>query len=141
MLISLRIVNISWYPCVSVLYLFISVHISAFLSISVHICPYLSISVHIQKLSFWKKLNFSKKISFKFVLRKGVPVRSSKIQNSLIHTRNRSQDLPGLSNSPIFSTDYAVKSYILLGTYFKKMFINVRICPYPCICEYLFKSL
>ena len=141
MLISLHIVNIKWYSCVSVLYPFIYSYICAYLCISVHICAYLFIS---KNLIFQKKTKFFKKqkFSFKFVLRKGRPVRSSKLQNSLIHTRNRSQDLPGVCNSPNRCADSAVTenhSFCLvhISKICSYLSISVHICSYLCICAFM----
>jgi len=153
MLKSFHIVSICWYLCVSVLYPFIYSYICAYLCISVHICAYLCISVHIcaylfisKNLIFQKKTLFFKKqkFSFKFVLRKGRPVRSSKLQNCLIHTRNRSQDLPGVCNSPNRCADSAVKIIHLVWYIFLKcvhicqyLFISVHICAYARLCVHL----
>ena len=134
MLKSFHIVSICWYLCVSVLYPFIYSYICAYMCISVHICAYLCISVHICSDCSYPKTWFFKKqkFSFKFVLRKGRPVRSSKLQNSLIHTRNRSQDLPGVCNSPNRCADSAVKIIHLVWYIFLK---------YVHICQYLFISV
>ena len=88
----------------------------------------------------------------KYVLKKGASVRTSKIQNSLIRTRNRSLDLPVLSRRLNHWTDTAVKIiaafwYIFLkhvyiclylsisGHIYTYLLISVYICAYPFISQ------
>ena len=118
--------------------------------VSVHICAYLFIS---QNFILKKKPNFSKKMNFdcRYVLKKGAPVRTSKIQNSLIRTRNRSLDLSVLCSRLNHWADTAVKIFALFWYIFLKhvyiylyLSISVHIYTYLLIsvyiCAYLFIS-
>ena len=106
-------------------------HIRLNLCICVHMCVYVCLSVQIKNFVLNKTLSLNFFFGYKPVLRKGVPVCSSKSENSLIHTRNRSQDLPVLCNRPNHCADSAVKIYILFGTYFWKKFQERT---YACLC-------
>ena len=105
----------------------------AFTLTSVHICAYLFVSRHF--ILMVKTLILEeKKFGFKYVLKKGGPVRSPKIENSLIHTRNRSRDLLVPCNSPNHLANTAVHICQLIWYISQQMFISVNICLYTCIC-------
>ena len=108
-------VHICLYQTFICAYMHIFVHICIYLFISAYICAYLCTYVYIQKLHFdEKKTKFLEKkiFGFKSVLKTGWPVRSSKIKNSHVCTRNRSRDLPVPCNSPNHSANAAVHFYI-----------------------------
>ena len=132
-------VHMRKYLLLSVCIRSIYVHICAYLCVSglylcifAYICVYLSISVYISKLIFRrKKTNLKKKIfGFKSVLRTGRPVRSPKIENSHVHTRIRSRDLPLPGNSPNHLANTAVHICQTIRYIFSK---NVHICLYMSI--------
>ena len=114
------------YPPISACIRAISVHIYIYLCISVHICLYPKTSFRGGKTNFLAKKIFG----FKSVLKTGGPVRSSKIKNSHVCIRNRSQDLPVPFNSPNHLASTAVHIFHLILYIFLK---HVHICLYRCI--------
>jgi len=74
----------------------------------------------------------------KYVLKKGAPVRTSKIQNSLIRTRNRSLDLSVLCSRLNHWADTAVKIFALFWYIFLK---HVYICLYLSISVHIYTYL
>ena len=123
--------SIRSYLCISVCIRPLSVLICIYLFISVHICAYLFISKNFIVME--KNQIFRKKVfGFKSVLKTGGPVRSSKIKNSHVCDRNRSQDLPVPCNSPNHLASTAVHIFHLIWYIFLK---HVHICLYWCICN------
>jgi len=105
-------------------------------------CAYLWICVYIQNNILREKTWFFEKQIFglKSVLKKGVPVRSSKIKHSHVRTQCRSKDLSVPCNSPNHSANIAMHiTHLILYIFLKHVHIciylsiSVRMRVYVCI--------